>query len=386
MRRYLWRIGALATLLLAVTAPTASGRVERTRVTTRAEASLESRETRRLETFTSWLAAGHARGFIGEVGWPGNPRAAGDTRWNDVAAAWYRDAARHKLLVSAWATGELWAPSYKLAVYGAADDAVDAANPQAAVVEGQPASARGINVDGGAFGEYGTNFDPVAPASPLDNVDVGTYGSTYAYPSAHTFAYLASRGVRFVRLPFRWERVQRSLGRPLDGVEVARLRASVDAAERAGLHVVLDLHNYGAYYEHVGTTGVRRALGTPQLSAAAFADLWRRLAVVFRSDSAVSGYGLMNEPADLPGPRAWEQASRAAVAAIRSMGDRHRIFVSAYGWDGVTAFRANHPSGPWIRDPAHATWYEAHQYFDRDMSAHYRLTFAAEAAAAAHAP
>ena len=117
MRQYAWRIGAIATLLLACTATTAAGRVETPEASARAEATLVARETARLSSFTSWLAAGHAHGFIGEVGWPGNPRAGGDTRWNAVALAWYRQAVRRKLSVAAWATGELWAPDYKLAVY-----------------------------------------------------------------------------------------------------------------------------------------------------------------------------------------------------------------------------------------------------------------------------
>ncbi|MFL5967770.1 MAG: glycoside hydrolase family 5 protein [Gaiellaceae bacterium] len=381
MRQYAWRIGAIATLLLACTATTAAGRVETPEASARAEATLVARETARLSSFTSWLAAGHAHGFIGEVGWPGNPRAGGDTRWNAVALAWYRQAVRRKLSVAAWATGELWAPDYKLAVYRAQG----APNPQAAVVERQPALERGINVDGGAFGEYGDGYDPIAAQSPLDNVRVGTYGSTYAYPTAATFTSLAARGVRFVRLPFRWERLQRTLGGPLDAVELTRLHASVDAAGKAGLHVVLDCHNYGGYYAHAGAAGIRRALGTDRLPDAAFADLWRRLAAAFRDDDAVTGYGLMNEPAAMSGPSAWERASRAAVAAIRNAGDSHRIIVSAYGWDSVTTFHLNHPHGPWIRDPLQATWYEAHQYFDHDMSAHYRLSFSAEAATA-HTP
>jgi aryl-phospho-beta-D-glucosidase BglC (GH1 family) len=162
------------------------------------------------------------------------------------------------------------------------------------------------------------------------------------------------------------------------------LRASVDAAGRAGLQVVLDCHNYGAYYQRVGSIGMRRALGTPQLPSSAFASLWRRLAAAFRSDRAVLGYGLMNEPTDMAGPRVWERASQAAVNAIRATGDTHRIFVSAYGWDSVTQFARNHPRGPWIHDAQRSTWYEAHQYFDHDMSAHYRLSFDAEAQSASH--
>lgn len=382
--RQLWRAVLVGSLVFGLTAASASARADRPLSTKRAVSVLAARESARLGSFTSWLAAGHARGFIGEVGWPGNPGSAGDTRWNAVAQQWYRQAAQARLLVSAWATGELWSRNYKLAVYSAGrqEAPVSVANPQAAVVETQQPLQRGINVDGGAFGEYGVDYDPVAATSPLDNVDVGAYGAVYAYPSGQTFAYLAHRGLRTVRLAFRWERLERTPGGPLDATELTRLKTSVDAAGRAGLQVVLDCHNYGGYYERAGTKGVRRVLGTPQLSGAAFAGLWRRIAVAFRSDRAVLGYGLMNEPTNMPGPRAWERASQAAVTGIRAAGDTHRIFVAAYGWDSVTQFARNHPHGPWIHDASHNTWYEAHQYFDRDMSAHYRLSFDAEAQSA----
>jgi Cellulase (glycosyl hydrolase family 5) len=93
----------------------------------------------------------------------------------------------------------------------------------------------------------------------------------------------------------------------------------------------------------------------------------------------VIGYGLMNEPAGATSARAWEAASAAAAAAIRRNGDRKRLFVAAFGWDGVGDFGRSHPAGPWISDPVGNTWYEAHEYFDRDMTARYRLSFDQEA-------
>jgi Cellulase (glycosyl hydrolase family 5) len=375
-----------ATLALILGAATASARPTAALTSKQAETILTSQVNANLDRFTAWLAAGHAKGFIGEVGWPGNGSAAGDPRWNAVARAWYRRAAAKHLTVTAWATGEIWAKTYKLAIYRATTQfsAVDIANPQAGVVEAQPSPAlRGINVDGGAFGEYGAGYDPVAATSPLDNVRVGAYGSVYSYPSAPTFRYLASRGIRFVRLAFRWERVQRTPGGPLDAGELARLHSSVDAAGRAGLKVVLDCHNYGAYYLRDGQTGRRRAIGSAQLPNTDFADLWRRLSSAFEDDPAVLGYGLMNEPTNMGSTRTWESASNAAVAAIRSTGDKHRTFVASYGWGNVAKFKLNHPRGPWISDSARNTWYEAHQYFDSDMSSRYRLSFDAEARLAA---
>lgn len=346
---------------------------------------LVARSRARLREFTDWLARFGARGLVGELGWPGNPSAAGDERWNAVARAVYGDAGRAGVTVTAWAGSEVWSPSYKLLAY-AADPRyapVRVALPQAAVIESQTvAQLRGVNLAQAEFGEWGAGHDPVAATSPLHNRNVGTYGSTYAYPSARSYAYLAGRGVGVVRLPFRWERVQRTPAGDLDATELARLRESLDGAAAAGVRVILDAHNYGAYYLFDGTAGRRRPIGSAQLPESAFADLWGRVATALRGHPAVFGWGLMNEPALMSGAAAWVSASRAAVRAIRATGDTSPIFVASYDWGGTWGFPAYHAGGPWIDDPARAIWYEAHLYFDEDRSARYLRSYDEEVALA----
>jgi hypothetical protein len=380
-------IGLVLAAALLCPSGTATARSERSGRSSAAEA-VAARSVARLGLFSRWLTEGHARGLIGEVGWPGNPAAAGDIRWNQVAEAWYRAARSDGLWVSAWATGELWASGYKLAIFRAEEPSrpVAVANPQARVIEAQErTSLRGINTEQGAFGEFGAGFDPLAATSPLSNRDGGTYGSTYAYPSAATYAYLAERGITYVRLAFRWERLQPGLRSALDPAELGRLRASIAAAGRAGVGVILDCHNYGVYFAGTARGGVRTRLGSEELPVADLADLWRRVSSAFRNDPALIGYGLMNEPVGATSARAWEAASTAAAAAIRANGDRKRLFVAAFGWDTVGDFGRSHRAGPWIADPIGNTWYEAHEYFDSDMSARYLLSFDQEARAASRA-
>ena len=333
-----------------------------------------------LRRFTRWLAAGGRRGkgMIGEVGWPGDPGTGGDARWNGLAAQWYQEAGRAGLWVAAWATGEFWAPSYKLLAYGASAGPVDQANVQAAVIEQQRAPhLRGINVAGA---EFATPVDE--PTHAFSNANLGTYGRDYVYPSQATLSYLAGRGITFVRLPVRWERLQPALGGPLDPAETARLAECIARARAAGLKVVLDVHNYGAYYLHdpVSRVGVRGPIGSRQVSVARFANLWSRLAGAVGRDPAVVGFGLMNEPVGMRGARVWESASRAAVRAIRATGSKKRVFVQSYFWGGAGQFPSQHRRGPWIKDAN--TWYEGHQYFDRDRSARYSLSYDQEVAVA----
>jgi endoglucanase len=252
------------------------------------------------------------------------------------------------------------------------------ANPQARVVEEQSSpSLRGINLAGPEFGS------PVdEPSSTFSNEEPGVAGAQYSYPTRQTLAGLAARGVGFVRLPVRWERLQPQLGGELNAAESGRLLATAESALAAGLDLIVDVHNYGAYYlaDPAGGRGIRRPIGSADVTVADFADLWRRLSTLLRGQPAVIGYGLMNEPVALRTAGVWEAASRAAAAAIRANGDERRIFVQPYGWGGVGQFAEYHASGPWIAEPN--VWYEAHQYFDADSSARYVASYDAELARA----
>jgi hypothetical protein len=337
--------------------------------------------------FTTWLRRYHVRGAIGEVGWPDG--AHGDAeRWNAVAERWFERADEAGLWITVWATGEWWGTRYPLAAYEdtGPPPGVDRPDTQAEVIERHPSSEsylRGINVAGGEFGAPVTD-----PTSPFSNADPGVYGRAYHYDSQATFDFLARRGIRIVRLPFRWERLQPALGGPLEPAELSRLVSAVRRVERAGLRVILDMHNYGAYYSAQGSQGVRMSIGAPGCPVADFADVWRRISAAFHSDPGVAGYDLMNEPVDLPARGAvtpgqvWQRASQAAVDAIRANGDRTLVLVEGYGWSGVQRWDRWNPR-PWIRDPSGNVRYEGHHYWDPDHSGMYAQSYDADVADAA---
>lgn len=338
---------------------------------------LAQEEVTRLKAFDDWLIRNHAAGYVGEVGWPGN---GGDAdQWNAVGNAWYQEADRLQLWVTAWSAGAGWAASYPMAVYRLSSDPSKAssAGPQASVVEAHadPGSAmRGVDLPTGSFG---TIHDAAGRYSDLEP---GKYGVDYYYPTGPEYKYLAKHGVRVVRLSFMWERVQPVLGGPLNTAELHRISQSVYDAQAAGIGVVLELHNYGGYWhaQQAAQYPHRLVLGSPQLPGTDLADLWRRLAAKFADTSGVIGYDLMNEPTALAGDahvgaRIWETASQQSVTAIRSTGDAKTIAVEAYGPSGPEQFTQLHPHA-WINDPYGAVRYEMHQYFDSDGSGHYEHT------------
>ena len=226
---------------------------------------------------------------------------------------------------------------------------------QAAVVEMHPptaASMRGVNTSAGAFRQIG-----FSAASP------GTYGVDYVYPDRADFAYLRSRGHNLTRVPFRWERVQPNLIKPLASVELDRLKSCFNDAAAVGMRVIPEVHNFGAYYP---SDQYYMDIGSPELPISAYKDLWVRLAASWKGHPAIVGYDIMNEPYDLPGGvLTWEKASQAAVNGIRSRDANRRIWVPGYhkrdGYaGGLYCFVANHPRA-WITGKG--VGYTSHAYY-----------------------
>jgi endoglucanase len=221
-----------------------------------------------------------------------------------------------------------------------------------AAVLGHAAPAQelvGVNLSGAEFGE-----------SQLP----GSYGSSYTYPTPSEIDYYVDQGMNAFRIPFRWERLQRSLSAPFDATESARLSSVVAYATAQGAHVLLDPHNYARYNGAL--------VGSGAVPNAAFADFWSRLAAQYKSNARVI-FGLMNEPHDMPTEQ-WVSAANAAIAAIRAAGAQNLILVPGNGWTGAHSWSDGWYGTPnavamlSIVDPSHNFAFEVHQYLDADSS------------------
>jgi hypothetical protein len=361
------RAAATAALLLALSTSSSSG----SHAPACAPDAVTARALTQLQAFTGWLDRNHVPGVIGEVGWPAGPDSS---RWEHLAARWYAAAGAAGIGTFAWAGAEQWPADYPLGVYRSdRDGALDVAGPQARLVEHQADARRGVALADGSFAASLDNGSTYSSAHP------GSYGSQYRYPSPASLAYLRSRGVRSVRVAFTWERLQPRPGAALSAVELGRLRRVLTSAHASGLRVVLDLHSYGRFAE----PGPRvLPLGSPGLPATALGDLWRRVASAVSGSPALAGYGVMNEPHDLPGgAKAWERASQLAVAAVRSVDRTTPVLVAGYSSSSAARWPAVH-ARPWISPERGPVLYEAHQYFDRDGSGTYRNRYATEDAGA----
>lgn len=331
-----------------------------------------------LNSFIRWLGGAH--GYIGEVGIPSNLGRSRDRfspdqyQWQALGKAYYARCNAAGLWITAQEASEQYYDvsngGYYASMYLASGDdvhkVINRPGFQSTLIENYGRIGCGVNFSGGQKFTEGA----------MSNTNPGVYDKDYWYPTVgsnptdpktglNSFQYLAGRGVKLVRLGFRWERMQPRLMGPLSVTGLQRYRKAIVNARAAGLQVVVDLHNYGGYCTSTG----RKSLNTSSLPIAAFVDVWRRLSANLASEAAVVAYDLMNEPYNHGGvaagrytssARAWEVATQQAVNAIRARGDAKRIVVPTYG--SVSKVERQH-TRPWIVRGGGIS-YTAHQYFD----------------------
>jgi endoglucanase len=208
---------------------------------------------------------------------------------------------------------------------------------------------RGVSLAGADFGE--------------GNLP-GTYLTDYIYPDQTEVNYFKGKNMSTVRLPFRWERLQRTLGGEFDAAEVSRLDGFVAAATASGVYVAVDPHNYARYHGNL--------IGSGTVTNEHFANFWSRLADRYKSNNRVI-FALMNEPNNMPTEQ-WLSAANAAIAAVRATGATNLILVPGNAWTGGHSWNqswygtANSIVMQNIVDSGNNYAIEIHQYLDADSS------------------
>jgi endoglucanase len=234
------------------------------------------------------------------------------------------------------------------------------------VTAGTPATLawRAVSLSGAEWGE-----------GSQAQLMTGTYGADWYYPTTEEVAYFKGKGMNMVRIPFRWERMQPTLGGALDQVELGRLKSLVSSATASGMTVLIDVHNYARYGYDVWNSKTN-LIGSTAVPVSAFVDLWSRLATEFKGNPKVM-FGLMNEPHDMD-IHVWVNAANLAITAIRNAGaTTNTITVPGIQWTGAWAWSdtwyttdgtSNATEMLKITDSGNNLLFEVHQYLDANYS------------------
>lgn len=191
----------------------------------------------------------------------------------------------------------------------------------------------------------------------------GTMGQDYGWPKENDWKMAANEGWKIIRLPFKWERIQREYYKDLHGPELAQMDQALAWAEKYGIQVNLDMHNYFGRK----INGKEYQIGTSQVPLEAWLDVWKRLASRYANHKALWAFGVMNEPRGTNG--AWWLAAQKAYDVIYSVApNKWQTFcgdgyANAHGWVGknknIDKFKGK------------MAIFEAHVYFDGDHKGTY---------------
>jgi endoglucanase len=193
----------------------------------------------------------------------------------------------------------------------------------------------------------------------------GQPGVNFFFPDSKYFEKWQSRGIRVIRFPLLWERLQPSLNSPLDSSYAKLVDKMLSQAAARNIGVILDVHNYGRYKQ--------RVLGSGAVPLSTFKNLWRRMAERWHDNPGVLGYDLMNEPYG-DADTYWPAAAQAGIDGVRLYDSSKPIYVEGRSWS--SAARWPDTNGPLLllRDPANNLIFSAHLYLDADASGSYTQT------------
>ncbi len=225
----------------------------------------------------------------------------------------------------------------------------------------------------------------------------GTFGYDYMYPRVQDLYYFKAKGVRLIRLPFRAARFVEDIKNPSTDYQndnksdFAAMKAVVAEAERLGMWVFLDAHDYAERT----IDGTQYLLGEGEYTIDRFAKMWGTIAAEFKDYKNIWGYDLQNEPKVKA--QVLVEAYQAAIDEIRKVDTKAQIIVegtnwaSAYEWIYGDRSDKKYPeystevawsykeNSPWLlaglKDPENKIVFQAHGYFDKDNSGTYKTGY-----------
>jgi endoglucanase len=218
----------------------------------------------------------------------------------------------------------------------------------------------GVNLSGA---EFGTTQLP------------GTFNTDYTYPTTGEADYYRSKGMNFIRLPFRWERLQHTNSGTLDPTEFGWMNSFVSYATSKGMWVLLDPHNFMRYYPSPRSQFQTATVGLVGSSVpnSDFSNFWFQVGAIYKTNAHVF-FGLNNEPDSMPETQL-VASENVAISGIRAAGATNLIFVPGNRYTGAWTWSQSDSDGAansqamlGIVDPATNYVFEVHQYLDSDGS------------------
>lgn len=192
---------------------------------------------------------------------------------------------------------------------------------------------------------------------------------TTRWPKPFAITYFLNKGFNCFRINTLWENLQFTLNGPLDPTELGKLTSVVDQITQADAYAIIDFHN-AMRWKVANTAEQGSIVGESSVTIAMFADVWGKMAAVFRGNPRVI-FNLSNEPQD-QSTEILVQAYNAAITAVRSAGANNLImldgndFSDPLTWVTPTSGRGSNAVNMLnVVDPINNLVFDTHRYFDQ---------------------
>lgn len=201
-----------------------------------------------------------------------------------------------------------------------------------------------------------------------DRVLPGRNGYDYAFPSSTYLDRWQSRGIRIIRLSVLWERLQPTPEKELDTAYAQGIDKFLTQAAKRNMGVILDIHNYGRYYQKV--------IGTSDVPLTYYESFMRRVAHRWKDHPGLVGYDLMNEPYGAADAY-WPSVAQAGINGVRAADPVKAIYVEGKSWSNALNWPTLNGDLLLLKDPANNLVFSAHMYADVDASGTYQTAIPA---------
>lgn len=189
----------------------------------------------------------------------------------------------------------------------------------------------------------------------------GVMWKNYVFPTVKQLEYYRDKGVKSIRLPITWNRMQLDAYGNLESTYLAEVKKVADFSIKNNICLIIDLHNFGKFKG--------KTLSEYPNYDLIFYDFWVKIAQVFQSDFVA--LGLMNEPAYITRAE-WRDLAQKTVTRLRNQQVNNLILVSGGGWSGAHSWFSGTPSNATLfakfQDPLNKMAIEVHQYADSNYS------------------
>ncbi|MBW5413075.1 cellulase family glycosylhydrolase [Pseudomonas sp. MAG002Y] len=189
----------------------------------------------------------------------------------------------------------------------------------------------------------------------------GVNGTNYIFPVESYFQQWSSRGIKLIRFPILWERLQPVLDGPLDPTYAGLIDRTFSYAGKYNMKVILDLHNYMRYRGEI--------IGAGKVSYNHYQAIMTMIAQRWSGQSSLYAYDIMNEPHDALAY--WPTAAQYGINGVRAIDKVRPIMVEGNGWSEATRWALWNDVLLNLKDPSNNIIFQAHSYFDDNAGGNY---------------